>query len=133
MKLVYWMFTVSILSSLILALLLGTGTRIEIWVGMIGPLASTIISWIAIERQSIKHPEALTGLMIKSFAAKMIFFAAYITVLLKTGLVRPNPFVVSFISYFILLHGMEAIGLHRLQVTANSAPSRVLQEHFKNG
>jgi hypothetical protein len=127
MRLVRWMLAVSILSSLILTLLLGAGSRIEIWLGMIGPLASAIVSWIAIERQQLRRPEALTSIMIKSFAAKMIFFAAYITVLLKTGFVRPNPFVVSFISYFVLLHGMEAFGLHRLQSAANSAG------HLENG
>jgi hypothetical protein len=125
MKLVWWMLFVAILSSVIFALLLGTGRRIEIWLGMIGPLASAIASWIAIERQRLKRPEALTSILIKSFAAKMIFFAAYITVLLKTGLVRPNPFVVSFISYFVLLHGIEAIGLRRLQSAANSEASRI--------
>jgi hypothetical protein len=133
MKLVWWMLSVSILSSLILALLWGTRVRIEIWLGMIGPLASAIVSWIAIERRRLKRPEALTSLMIKSFTAKMIFFAAYITVLLKTGWVRPNPFVVSFIGYFVLLYGMEAMGLHRLQSAANSAAPRIVQGHLGNG
>jgi hypothetical protein len=125
MKLVWWMLSVSILSSLILALLLGIGRRIEIGLGMIGPLASAIASWIAIERRRLKRPEALTSIMIKSFAAKMVFFAAYVTVLLKSGLVRPNPFIVSFISCFVLLHGIEAIGLHRLQSAANSEAPRI--------
>jgi hypothetical protein len=124
MKLVWWMISVSILSSLALSWVVGAGAGTELWFGMAGPLASAIVSWVAIERRRLKHPEALTGLMIKSFAAKMIFFAAYVAVLLKAGSMRPNPFAVSFIGYFILLHGMEAFGLHRIQSSANSAPPR---------
>ena len=126
MKLVWWMLSLSILPSLVLALVLQTGAGLEIWLGMLGPLGCAIVSWIAIERRCLKHPASLTNLMIKSFAAKMIFFAVYITVLLKSGFVQPNPFVVSFISFFILLHGIEAIGLYRLQSGANSVPSRSL-------
>jgi hypothetical protein len=125
MKFVLWMLLGSIVFSLILTVILGMGAGLEIWLGMPGPLASAIISWMAMQRQYAKRPEALTGMMIKSFAAKMIFFAVYITVFLKMGLVRPIPFVISFVGGFILLHSLEAIGLHRLQTAALSEPRQV--------
>ncbi len=118
MKLIWWMLAGSFLSSLVLSPLFGAEAGLEIWLGMLGPLASAIASWIAMERQHLRRPEGMTRLMIKAFAAKMIFFAAYIAVLLRSGWVRPTPFVVSFIGYFLSLHAMEAFGLRRLQAAA---------------
>jgi hypothetical protein len=115
MKLAWWMLSGSVLSSLLITTLLSTGARRDVWLGMLGPLASAVTSWIAMERQFIRRPAALTGLLIKAFAGKMIFFGVYITALLEAGVVRPFPFVVSFVSYFVSLHALEAIGLRRLQ------------------
>lgn len=122
MKLIWWMLSGSVLSCLLVTVVTGPLTRPEIWLGMLGPLASAIFSWIAMERCYMTRPAALTGVMIKAFAAKMIFFAVYIGVLLKSGVVRPIPFVVSFLCYFISLHVLEAIGLRRLQSGTFAAP-----------
>lgn len=120
MKLIWWMLSGSVLSAVILTILLDADIRLEIWLGMLGPLVSALVSWIAMERQYLRNPRGMTSLLIKAFAAKMVFFAGYVTVLLSIGLVQPIPFVVSFTAYFISLHAVEAIGLHRLQ-TANPA------------
>jgi hypothetical protein len=133
MKLAWWMLSGAIVFALLLTVVLGTGAGLEIWLGMPGPLAAAIVSWMAMRRQYIKRPEALTRLMAKSFAMKMIFFAIYITVFLKIGLARPNAFVISFIGAFILLHGMEAVGLHRLQASALSVPRQDFQKQLGNG
>jgi hypothetical protein len=126
MKLFWWMLSGSILSAIVLSLLFDADIRLEIWLGMLGPLASALISWIAMERQYLRRPAGMTSLMIKGFVAKMVFFAGYVTVLLSIGLVRPIPFVVSFTAYFILLHAVEAIGLHRLQAAYPAASSGAL-------
>jgi hypothetical protein len=133
MKLAWWMLTGSILSSLSLAILLGSRNRIEIWTGMLGPLAAAFVSWIAMERQYRQRPEGLTGLMIKAFAVKMIFFGIYIAVLLKIGLVQLIPFVISFSGYFLCLHSVEAIGLRRLQAAGIAASSETHRGQFRNG
>jgi hypothetical protein len=133
MKLVWWMPAGSILSSLILSILLSSGIRVEIWLGMLGPLAVAIISWIAIERQHRKRPAGLTSLMIKEFAAKMIFFALYVTVLLSIGLVQPVPFVIVFMCHFIFLHVVEVIGLRRLQAAGISASPEIIRGPLGNG
>ena len=67
-------------------------TRREIWLGMLGPLISAIASWIVMERQHRQRPQGMTRLLIKAFAAKMIFFGIYIAVFLVIELVRPIPF-----------------------------------------
>jgi hypothetical protein len=133
MKLIWWMLSGSVLSAIILTTLLGEGARFELWLGMSGPLAAAIGSWIAMEHQHARRPAGLTGLLIKAFAAKMIFFAGYITALLSIGLVRPIPFVISFISYFIALHTVEAVGLRRLQAVNPDIPSGALQSQLRNG
>ena len=133
MKLVWWMLSGSILTALILTIPMKPEYRLELWIGMAGPLCSAIVSWMAMHRQYCRRPEGMTALMIKAFAAKMIFFAGYITVLVSLGWVQPIPFVVSFVCYFILLHGMEAFGLRRLQTAGRSEPPVELQGQQKNG
>ena len=127
MKLIWWMLALSIVSLLVLFVLLGFTTGFEIFLGMLGPLVSAVASWIAMERQFKRRPGKMTGLLLKIFAAKMIFFAVYLSVFISTGLVRPIPFVISFLGYFLFLHVMEAIGLRRLNVAALQASSEVLQ------
>lgn len=122
MRLVIWMLSGSVMSALILTILLGPNIRLEIWLGMLGPLASAVASWIMMERQHAKGPRGMTRLLIKAFAAKMVFFAAYIAIILGLRLVQPIPFVVSFTCYYLSLHIIEAIGLRRLQ--AANAPAR---------
>jgi hypothetical protein len=119
MKLVWWMIVGSVFSATVLAALLGSKIGIGIWLGMLGPLVAAIASWIAMERQYKRRREGLTNLMIKAFAVKMIFFALYIVVLLGFRLVQPVPFAIGFLCYFLSLHIVEAIGLHRLQAAAS--------------
>jgi hypothetical protein len=123
MKLVWWMISGSVLSCLLVTIVIGPSARTGVWLGMLGPLASAVVSWIALERRYVRRPAALTGLLIRAFAAKMIFFAIYVSVLLKVGIVRPVPFVVSFMCYFVSLHVLEAIGLRRLLASVLTAPS----------
>ena len=127
MKLVWWMLSGSILTALILTVLIQPAIRLELWTGMMGPLASAIASWMAMRRKHIRRPEGLTALMIKAFAAKIIFFAVYITVFVGSGWVKPIPFVISFISYFLALHLMEVIGLRRIQASGSSTGHAELQ------
>lgn len=115
MKLAWWMLSGSVASSLLITTLWPAGAGREIWLGMLGPLASAMVSWFAMQRQSVRRPAALTELLMKAFAAKMVFFGVYVAALLKLGIVRPLPFVVSLMSYFVALHAVEAIGLRRLQ------------------
>ena len=52
--------------------------------------------------------------MIAAFAGKMVFFGAYVAVMLRRAGVRPVPFVASFTGYFIALYLIEALCLKRL-------------------
>ena len=133
MKLVGWMLSGAVLSSFIIAILPGMEAKLELWLGMLGPLASALISWTAMQRQYVRRPEGLTSVLIKAFAAKMIFFAGYIIVIIRVGLVRPIPFAISFTGYFLALHALEAIGLHRLQAAGLPAQPGSVHGQPRNG
>ena len=133
MKLFWQMLFGSIFPSFILSTLLFKEIKTEIWLGMAGPLAAALISWILMLRQHERAPDGLTALLIKSFAAKMIFVAAYVSILIKVNAVAPVPFAISFTCYFIFLHVMEAIGLHRLQASGVPAFQDVVKGQSGNG
>jgi len=91
-----------------------------------------VVSWEAMKRQSRRSPERMTALLIKAFAAKMVFFGLYTAALLKLGTLRPVAFVTSLLSYFISLHILEAIGLRRLE-GSHCSPPPVLEETDRCG
>jgi hypothetical protein len=101
-------------SAVLITLLPGIEAAPEVWFGLAGPAGVTCAEWIATAGTLRRRPERLTSLRIRVFAGKMIFFAAYVAVLLGRDLVRPNPFIVTFAGYFLVLHIAEAVALHRL-------------------
>jgi hypothetical protein len=70
--------------------------------------------WMVMEQTYRRDPARLTAVMIAAFAGKLVFFGAYVAVMLGLLAVRPIPFVVSFTSYFIGLYLIEALYLRRL-------------------
>jgi hypothetical protein len=114
MKAVNWMVGASIGSWLAATALIGMRGSVEILAGMLGPLAVVTSTWLMTERTYRRHPERVTALMIAAFAAKMVFFGAYVVIALMVFSLRPVPFVASFIGYFIGLYLIEALYLRRL-------------------
>ena len=111
---VWWMVGLSGLSWLVAAALLDARARIEVLYGMLGPLAMVIGSWVLMERAYRRSPQRLTAVMVAAFAGKLVFFGAYVAVMLRVLSVRPRTFVASFTSYFIALYLIEALYLRRL-------------------
>ena len=85
----------------------------ELALGMAGPLASAVGTWIAVARTHAVAPERVTGVLIAGFAAKLLFFAGYVALVAVFGL-RPGPFVISFTTYFVALLVVEAAYLRQL-------------------
>jgi F0F1-type ATP synthase assembly protein I len=123
MKLLFWMSAGSILAAIVVSIVAGRQAMMDIWLGMAGPLIATMISWIAMVRQYAKNNRGMTRLLIRAFAAKVVFFALYIIVILRSRCVRPIPFVICFAGFYLALHIMEAIGLSRMQAAGNPAVS----------
>ena len=118
MKSGWWLLAGSILSCVAIVALLGDEVagdlRLAVWLGMLGPLVATLCAMVAMHRAYRRSPASLTGVMIKAFIAKMVFFGGYVALVVKAGWVRPVPFAVSFTCYFLVLHMIEAFRLRRL-------------------
>jgi hypothetical protein len=114
MKAALWMAIGSLASALLVVAASGRQTEREVTLGMLAPLAAATLSWVLTERTYRRDPRRLTGLMMTGFAAKMVFFGAYVVVMLKVVGLRPVPFVVSFTGYFIALYLTEALLMRRL-------------------
>ena len=114
MKRVWWMAGGGMLSWLAVAALPGMESDREVLLGMIGPLAGAIGTWLLVEPTYRSRPERLTPLMIMAFGGKMVFFGAYVTLMLTVLSLRPVPFVISFTVYFIALYAIEALWMQRL-------------------
>jgi hypothetical protein len=86
----------------------------ELFLGMAGPLVSTVATWFVVARTYARAREQLTAVMVMGFALKALFFGAYVVVMLRVLALRPIPFIVSFTGFFIALYAMEALFLRRL-------------------
>lgn len=82
--------------------------------GVVGPLLAVLVTWIVVKRTWHGRPELLTGVMVAGLAGKMIFFGAYVTVMLTVLSLPATPFVASFTTSFIALYAIEAVWMQRL-------------------
>jgi hypothetical protein len=87
----------------------------EVLFGMLGPLAASLVTWGMVERVHAAAPERVMTVLMQAFAAKMLFFGAYVVVMVRVVGVRSVPFAVSFTAFFIGLYGMQALFLRRLR------------------
>jgi hypothetical protein len=110
---VAWMAGSSVAAWLVSSVI-ARGSAQPVFYGMLGPLLVACASWVMAARVYKRAPQALTGLLIAAFAFKFVFFGAYVAVLLRVVEVPAVPFAVSFSSYFIALHLVEAVFLKRL-------------------
>jgi hypothetical protein len=121
MKPVAWMVGVSAATGLAALVTVARSVRIELLLGMLGPLLMACVTWVLAQRTYRRDPQALTGLMVTGFVFKMVFFGVYVAVMLRVLRLRPVPFMASFSSYFIALHLAEAAFLRRLFAGAPGA------------
>ena len=114
MKPLAWMAGASLVSWLAASAIGGSRVQPEAFFGMLGPLVSASATWIAVARTHRAAPGRLMAVLVGGFVLKMLFFGAYVAVMLRGLDLRPVPFVVSFTAYFIALYAMEALFLKRL-------------------
>jgi hypothetical protein len=111
-KPIFWVAITSLVSAAVLGAQLGR----EVWLGMFAPLVVVSITWTLTERIYRANPERLTSVMISAFAAKLVFFGAYVGLAIGVLGVKPISFAASLTGYFIALHVIEALWLKRLFV-----------------
>lgn len=123
MNAAWWMAGGAALSAIAVAALPGVDSDREVLFGMAGPLAGALLTWMLVQRvYTSGQPERLTSVMVAAFAAKMVFFGAYVTLMLAVLSVAAVPFVISFTTYFITLYAVEALWMHRLFAAGTQAP-----------
>lgn len=88
--------------------------RLAIALGVAGPLLATTATWLVVERAWQHDPMQVTPALLRAWAAKAVFFAAYVVMAIKGLDVAAEPFAVSLAGYFIALYAAEAILLRRL-------------------
>lgn len=109
-----WMTGAGVMSWLAVTAIAGDRLNPEALFGMLAPLAGTCLSWLTVERTYKSAPERLTAVMIAGFTVKLVCFVVYVAVMLRVVSLRPVPFVVMFVTYFIVLYAMQALFLKRL-------------------
>jgi hypothetical protein len=97
-----------------LTLVMGPEHRTAVLSGSAGPLVAALGTWIVVERLHRHRPAQVSSAMIKLFAAKMLFFGAYVAAAVMLLPRATRAFVVSFTSQYIMLHFIEAVFLRRL-------------------
>jgi hypothetical protein len=116
-----WMVAGSLAACGIAIVVSGQAFAREIVFGMVAPLVSTVVSWRLLERTHASAPERLTNVMISAFGIKMLLFGVYVVVMLAVLSLRPLPFMLSFTSYYVTLHLIEASLLKQLLAGHRSA------------
>ena len=114
MNAVVAMAAASVLSVFVVGALVDSHARLAVLLGMVGPLLMATGSWVLAERTYRERPGALLNVMIAAFAFKVVFFGAYVVVMIRVVGLRPVPFVASFTGYLAGLYLMEAVYLRRL-------------------
>ena len=111
---VVWMIAGAIGSATVAGLVTAPDIRAAIVLGMVGPLAATIVTWVAVEHAYRRDPLAVTGVMLRAWLIKALFFTIYLIAVIRGLGVSGQPFAVSLASYFLVLHLIEAMLLKRL-------------------
>jgi hypothetical protein len=111
---VTWMVVAGLVTWLAATIGFGVDTVAATLYGMAGPLVVAITTWRLADQTYRRNPASLTGLLMAGFAAKMVFFGAYVAVVTLVLSQPAVPFAVSFTGAFIALHLIEALALRRL-------------------
>lgn len=114
MRPIVWMVGLSLVSWTVVTLAAAEPVNPELLWGMIGPLASAVITWFLVARAYRSSPERVTGVLVAGFGAKIVFFGLYLAFMVRVMELRVVPFAVAFVGYVIALYALEALFLKRL-------------------
>jgi hypothetical protein len=107
MKQVAWMTAGCVGSGVLAALVIRR--PVELLFGMLGPLVATSATWLAVTRAQRRNPAGLTSLLVGAFAAKLVFFAAYVVVVNRLWPMDLTVFGAAFTVYFMALYVVQAV------------------------
>ena len=111
---IVWMIGLSLVSWAVITLAAAEPVNPELLWGMIGPLASAVVTWFLVARAHRTAPERVTGVLMAGFGAKIVFFGLYLAFMVRVMELRVVPFAVAFVGYVVALYALEALFLKRL-------------------
>lgn len=111
---VMWMIGAALVCWVAATAAFGAETHVATLLGIAGPLLVAVVTWRLAEQAYRRDPASLTGLMMGAFVAKMVFFGAYVVLVVKGLAQPPTPFAVSFTAAFIAVYAIEALALKKL-------------------
>jgi hypothetical protein len=109
-----WMAGVGLVVWGVVTAVAAQATHPEALFGLLGPLLSAAATAVLTERTHRAAPGQVMRVMLRALGVKVVFFGAYVVVMLEVLAVRPVPFALSFTGFFVLVYGMEALFLERL-------------------
>lgn len=102
---------------------LAPGSAAPAFLGMAAPLVVGLATIQLVERTVRGDVSRLTARMAAAFAVKLVFYAAYVLVVIGWLRVDPVPFTLSFTLYFAALQIAEALYFRALVANAGAQPS----------
>lgn len=114
MKQVVWMAAGSLGSWLIAAVVAGFSS--EVFLGMAGPLVASAATWLFVDSTHRQDPSKVARVLMAAFAAKMLFFGAYVVLVMRVPGLDLTAFAVAFLVYFVVLYVVQAVLLRGLTV-----------------
>ncbi len=90
--------------------------------GLLGPLIAAVATWIVTVRTYRRNPAEVAGLMLRAFFVKVLFFVAYVAVMVKVAELPVRSFGLSFTAFFIGLYAVEAVWIARLSRQPGQRP-----------
>lgn len=94
---------------------------VEIFLGMVMPLDVGQFTITRIQSIFVSDPRKLTSFMMKSFIGKMVIYGVYMIGIVAFSPFNERTFFVSFISYFITLHVLEAFFIRSVFIRFSSS------------
>lgn len=123
MKASVWMTAAAVAAWALVGLVGGRALARDVMLGGLGPLAAAIATRAVIVHTVATDSARLQSRLLAGFAAKAVFFAAYVVVMLRVARAEAMPFVASFVLAFLAFHVTEAILLQRLTARRVSSPA----------
>jgi hypothetical protein len=111
---IVWMVGLSLVAWMVITLVAAEPVNPELLWGMVGPLASAVITWFLVARAYRMAPERVTSVLVAGFGAKIVFFGLYLAFMVRVMELRVVPFAVAFVGYVVALYALEALFLKRL-------------------
>jgi hypothetical protein len=118
-----WVIAASVLSWLALLLVSGGAFVAEFTAGMAGPLVVSTVNWALVSRTFRANPAHVQSVMIRGLIAKLVLFCAYVVIMIRGVGLRPAPFALSFVGYFVVLYATQAVFMRRLFLSGSQSPA----------